>query len=308
MSVRIIVYLGTAYLAWLGLSMVLGPQVWFEATPGVEHTGGYNGHFIIDIGFAFLVSAVLLAIGAWRASRGLMLAGLAWPVLHAGFHVFELAVHGPASLAALVTQGGGVILPVIVLAVAAHFTAGLAPGAGHRTIMHRFLKQFERQWNYDASYQHEIIDMAPQTVEPFMAFQSLASYRGTAPDAVLAGATLAAVLHEDCGPCAQLNVDMLLSMGAPAAELRALIARDFDAASQDGVTGFRFAEALIARHPDCERLRAQLVEHHGSQAPLAVAYAVLVTRSYPLLKRALGHAQSCQRLDVDGENAKVGAP
>lgn len=304
---RAIVYLGAAYLAWNGFFMLLAPQAWYASTPGVDHTGAYNVHFIIDIGFAFLVSSVLLAIGAWRASRALMLAGLAWPVLHAGFYIYELLLHGPATPAALVTEIAGVILPVLILLVAAHFTASLNPGAGHGRMLHAFLRRFEAQWNYDASYQHEIINMAPQTVEPFMSFQSLTQYRGGAPTGLLGGAALASVLHEDCGPCAQLVIDMLEAQAMPASDVRALIDRDFAAASDEACLGYRFAEALIARAPESEELRQRIADEYGSQACLALAYTMLVTRSYPLLKRALGYAQSCQRLEVAGESRKVGA-
>ena len=52
-------------------------------------------------------------------------------------------------------------------------------------------------------------------------------------------------------------------------------------------------------------LRHAITRQYGKSAALAAAYAVLVARSYPLLKRALGHGQACLRLSVDGETLNV---
>lgn len=305
MIARPIVYAGAAFFAWIGLTMIAGSQDWYQSTPGVPETGGYNPHFIVDIGFAFLVSAGCLAAGAWMVSRPLMLAGLAWPALHAGFHLLELVTHGPASPAALVTELAGVVAPVGLIAVACFFVPGLPPGLGAKSLMHALTRRFERQWRYDAAYLHEIADLAPETLVTFQQFQTLARYRGDASPDLLAGATLAAVLREDCGPCAQLNIDMLQAFGTDPAQIRALVKRDFDAASSGTVLGFRFAEHLIDGHPETDALRELIAEQYGPRATLALAYAVLVTRSYPMLKRALGHGQACLKLDVGGESTAV---
>ena len=35
-------------------------------------------------------------------------------------------------------------------------------------LMHRGTRAFERQWNYDASYVHELIDIDPPTAATFL--------------------------------------------------------------------------------------------------------------------------------------------
>ena len=97
-----------------------------------------------------------------------------------------------------------------------------------RNLQHKLTERFERQWSYDASYLHEIIEMAPDTLVRFQQFQALASFQGAAPDLLTAGATLGAMLEEDCGPCAQLTVDMLLARGVSPSVINALIDGAFD--------------------------------------------------------------------------------
>ena len=39
------------------LAMIVSPQFWYDTLPGVAERGAFNGHFIRDIGCAFLVVA-----------------------------------------------------------------------------------------------------------------------------------------------------------------------------------------------------------------------------------------------------------
>lgn len=302
---RLTVYACALILIALGLAMLLDGALWYTLTPGVIATGPYNPHFVADIGFAFLASGMVLGIGAWMGHRTLMLAGISWPALHAGLHAFGLVTMGPASTAALWAELLGVIAPVIAAGIALFHVPAFSPGFGGRTLQHRLTEQFERQWSYDASYLHEISEMAPDTLVRFQTFQGLAAYQGAAPSLLLAGATLGAMLEEDCGPCAQLTVDMVLARGVSPSVVRALIDGDHENTEPSAVLGFRFAQALMHGNEALPELRHAITRQYGKSAVLAAAYAVLVARSYPLLKRALGHGQACLRLSVDGETLNV---
>lgn len=305
MFARLIVYACALVLIATGLVMLFHGPLWYAITPGVMMTGPYNAHFVLDIGFAFLTSGLVLAVGGWMGSRSLMIAGLSWPALHAALHLVGLVTMGPASAAALWTELFGVIAPVLAAGIALSHVPVLSPGFGGRSLQHRMTEQFERQWSYDASYLHEITEMAPDTLVRFQTFQGLAAYQGAAPSLLIAGATLGAMLEEDCGPCAQLTVDMLLARGVSPSVIKALIEGELESTEQSAALGFRFAQALMRRDESVQELRHAITRLYGQSAALAVAYAVLVARSYPLLKRALGHGQACLRLMVAGESRTV---
>lgn len=88
-----------ALAAWHGFNgffMLLVPARWYESVPGVTHTGAFNGHFIADIGIAFLASAVGLALAARKSGRiaaALLIAPTAFLGGHAVLHVVEFS-HG----------------------------------------------------------------------------------------------------------------------------------------------------------------------------------------------------------------------
>jgi hypothetical protein len=85
-------------LAWIlgilaaanGVFMLAAPAAWYAIAPGVPNTGPLNGHFIRDIGAAFLVSGGSLVWFA-RDPRGrpAALACAAFFVLHALVHLSD---------------------------------------------------------------------------------------------------------------------------------------------------------------------------------------------------------------------------
>lgn len=88
-----------------------------------------------------------------------------------------------------------------------------------------------------------------------------------------------------------------LEAGVSPDMLRACLQRRFADAGAAGL-GFRFAEAAISGSPVADDLRSEIERKYGQRAVLAAAFAAATSRAYPVLKRALGHGQACQRLEI----------
>lgn len=82
--------------------------------------------------------------------------------------------------------------------------------------------------------------------------------------------------------------------------VRALVARDLPRLTSDALLGLRLADAVLA-HELTDDIRAEVVARFGQRGLVTLAYAIAATRIYPTMKRALGHAHTCERLSVDGE-------
>jgi hypothetical protein len=107
-----LVLLGLLHLG-NGLWMLIAPDGWYAAVPGVSMTGPINHHFIADIGLAFVVSGAGLLLGArnMRMAGAFAVAGAAWPALHALLHVWGWVHMGfPATAAVAVSESVGVVL------------------------------------------------------------------------------------------------------------------------------------------------------------------------------------------------------
>ena len=115
------------YLLWVigavtilnGVGMYVVPQDWFLAVPGVPETGPFNGHFVRDVGAAYVASgtAVILAVQIRAAQLPLLIVASIFSGGHALRHVVEWGtVEGarhnwPADAAA-------VVLPALIVLIA----------------------------------------------------------------------------------------------------------------------------------------------------------------------------------------------
>jgi uncharacterized protein DUF4345 len=74
----------------IGVTMLFGPQSFYDLVPGVYETGPFNPHFVRDVGSAFLVAGAGLIwlardARAWPAA----LAGAGFLALHALIHLWD---------------------------------------------------------------------------------------------------------------------------------------------------------------------------------------------------------------------------
>lgn len=106
--------LGFAMLA-NGSWMLVAPEGWYWAIPGVPDRGPFNQHFVRDLGIIYSMTGIGLILGALQPQQrfGYWWAPCFWLVGHALFHVWEVLVGlcGPASL---LQDFAGVTLPALI--------------------------------------------------------------------------------------------------------------------------------------------------------------------------------------------------
>ena len=169
-------------------------------------------------------------------------------------------------------------------------------------LMRRGIAAFERQWNYDAGYLHEIIEASPRAAWMFSRAAAIGKYRKDVPAAAWAAAAITAVRHEDCGPCTQLGVSMAEKAGVDPKVLRAVLTENVDEMPDDVALAWRFTRATIDHDPAADWHREEIVRRWGQRAVISLAFAMVASRVYPTVKYAMGLGKDCSRVVV------VGAP
>ncbi len=169
-----------------------------------------------------------------------------------------------------------------------------------RWLLRRAVARFERQWNYDASYVREIIDVSPRAAWRFLSAARLGTYCPDVPAEALVAAGITAVRSEDCGPCTQLATAMAERRGVDPAILRAILEDDVAAMPDDAALAWRFTKATLAHDPAADDYRAVILERWGPRAVVALAFAITTARIYPTVKYAMGHGKACTRVVVGG--------
>ncbi|MEG3146474.1 hypothetical protein U1839_17615 [Sphingomonas sp. RT2P30] len=110
------------FLLGNGLVMLVDPQRWYVAVPGVTRTGPFNQHFLRDIGLVYVMigAGFLAGVRLPRERPLLWAAATLWLAGHALFHVWEVAV-GICGSAALWIDFPGVTAPALLgAALTAH--------------------------------------------------------------------------------------------------------------------------------------------------------------------------------------------
>jgi uncharacterized protein YjeT (DUF2065 family) len=289
-----------------GLLMLLDPARWYAIVPGVPETGPFNPHFVRDIGAAYVVTGVAVAWLA-RDARAVpaALAGALFLTLHALVHIAD-AIAGWPHTDHFLSDLVAVFAPA---AIALWLVSSSTPISRRNPmlswLMKRRLDAFERDTGYDVSYVREMLAADAKAVIALFKVQDMSRYRKGVPADAWYAAGLVGALAEDCGPCTQLGVTMAEREGVAADTLRAIVAGDLRAMSDDVVLAYRFAKASLAHDLAADELRAEIVKRWGERGLISLAFALAASRVFPTVKYALGHGKTCARLTVGGKPLPV---
>ena len=102
-----------AFAAANGARMALDPLGWFASIPELGLTGAANGHFIRDVGTAYLAAATSLALAAFRPAQGFggLLVAAVFMGGHGIGHLVDIAEGCAARPGGTPLDWFGVILP-----------------------------------------------------------------------------------------------------------------------------------------------------------------------------------------------------
>jgi hypothetical protein len=167
-------------------------------------------------------------------------------------------------------------------------------------VLRKGIRKFERDWNYDAGYMHDLVDASPRAAWLFSRVAALGQFRRDIPIEAWYAAGITAVREEDCGPCTQLGVAMAERAGVSPAVLRAVLSDDPGAMPPDVALVWRFTRATLAHDPVADEYREEIVKRWGRRALVSLAFAITAARLYPTAKYALGHGKACMRVVVGG--------
>jgi hypothetical protein len=304
---RVILAIGLGLLlAANGFLMLADPAQWYGMVPGVPETGPFNPHFVRDIGAAYVVTGVALAVLALdERTVPAALAGALFLTLHALVHVAD-AITGQLHMDHILSDLVTVFAPaVIALWLVLSSTPISRRNPMLSWLMKRRLDAFERDTGYDTTYVREMLAADVGAVMTLFKVQGMARYRKDVPREPWYAAALVGVLTEDCGPCTQLGITMAEREGVNPDTLRAIVAGDLRAMPDDVVLAYRFAKASLAHDAAADELREEIVKRWGQRGLISLAFALTSSRVYPTVKYALGHGKTCTRLTVGGKPLPV---
>jgi len=175
-------------------------------------------------------------------------------------------------------------------------------------LLHRQIAAFEKSFDYDMGYVHEMLETSRPAFWRFHRFTGMSRHAEGLPSAAYFAAKIAAALGEDCGPCTQLVTTMPERQGVAPEVLRAVLEGDTTRMGADAELGYRFARATLAHDIEADGLRDQVIARWGHKAVVTLALAIASARVYPTVKYAMGHGKTCMRVRVGGIDTRPNAP
>jgi alkylhydroperoxidase family enzyme len=290
--------------------MLFAAEAWYRAVPGVAATGPFNHHFVGDVGLAFLAAAVALFAGSLKPDR---LAGFALPVAvflagHAILHLIGFGLHEHAG-GTWFADAGAIHLPALIA-----LWLGLPPpprrvvgAALAGRLSEAMIRYGERKLGVTLDYLREVAANAPAAFRMLGRVSQLGQSLKPAERHATHMATLGAAMHDDCGTCVQIHINLARQEGVAEDVLRRAVMGEVGTLPPPLAASFRFGEAVAANDPEMHELREKLEAEFGKRAVIEMAIGIAFARFYPSIKRALGHAKSCAvlRLDFGGAHARA---
>ena len=291
-----------ALLAANAAYMLLDAAGWYQAVPGVVATGPFNHHFVGDIGLAFLAASVALLAGSLRPGR---LAAMALPAAiflagHASLHLVGYGLHAQSG-GTLGTDLFAIHLPAVLtiwLALPAPPKSVLGAALSGR-LSEAMIRFGEKKLGVTLDYLREIAAGAPYVFRLLTRMSVLGQSLRPHDRAAAHLAGLGAAMHDDCGTCVQIHINLARADGVPEDVLRRAVTGEAASLPALLAESFRFGAAVAANDAEMHELRERLEQALGKRAVIEMSVGIAFARFYPTLKRALGHARSCAVLRFD---------
>ncbi len=169
----------------------------------------------------------------------------------------------------------------------------------------RILHRFSQRYGYNTGYLEMLLKESPAAFFKFAPLMKASRHREVIPIEASFAAGITGAKAEDCGPCAQLVVDMALEAGVPKDQIEAVVCRDVRAMNDDVVLAFRFADAVVRRSADEDEHREAIRARWGQKGVVDLSFALQMGRMFPMMKAALGYAKDCRRISVGGKEIDV---
>ena len=167
-----------------------------------------------------------------------------------------------------------------------------------RWIIGKKLNAVERDLGESADYLRFMVGASLPSFLKFTKVLAVAEHRRKLPIDAHHVARIVATRDEDCGTCVRIEIRLAKKAGVPIDVVRAVVERAPERLPERLADVYRFTESVVTARYDEAPLRERIRAAYGDAALVELALAIAACRVFPIVKRTLGFAASCARVDV----------
>lgn len=165
----------------------------------------------------------------------------------------------------------------------------------NKAIASYLLSDFKNKYGYDVGYLEHMAEISPGAFYRYLLCTPLSSYRTEAPLEPFMVAKMVATKHFDCGPCLNLIINIAREAKLDDKTIHAALTHNSSPLSADADLAMRYANAVIEQDaPVLQELEGEIVQRWGERALNDLAIGIAFAAFYPILRRGLGQAHSCE--------------
>lgn len=168
-----------------------------------------------------------------------------------------------------------------------------------RYMILRKIDSVERRFGVPMDYVRHIIQTSLRSFFKFAKVLGAANYRRVLPTGPYHVARIVSTRDADCGTCLQLEVNEAKRAGLDHKVLRAVVDGNVDALDEESADVYRFAEAVVTANGKDQELRERMRLRYGDEGLIELSMAMAVCRFFPVMKRGLGYATSCRKVEIE---------
>ena len=160
-------------------------------------------------------------------------------------------------------------------------------------ISRALIRRSERQFGVKFEYIHEIAQTDLGLLLRYNKVFSFLDPNKKAPRPAYHTARLRGAIAADCGTCVEAEINLATRKGMDAEMIDQVLTRDYAKLSKELAAVATLADAVVERREDDPTARAIVRSAYGDAGLIEVCYAMNGAALLPGVKRALGHATSC---------------
>ena len=164
-------------------------------------------------------------------------------------------------------------------------------------LANRIISQAERRVDAPMPYLRTLADASGAAFSKWLLAMPATMHRSAAPKTAWHLARLGATQGQDCGTCVQVIVNDALREGVSAETLRAALTAPETLGEVDGLA-LAFGRAVATQDPDVLDRAAEVEAAFGHEGHVELAMAVAMCHIFPVVKRGLGLAVACSRVEI----------
>ncbi len=155
------------------------------------------------------------------------------------------------------------------------------------------LNSSEKKLGEPVDWARKLLGSSRSAVFKYFLTTPLAGHRKYATAEQIAAAKIRTVMHESCGSCVQIEINLSIQSGVTSEIIKSIVENRYEQLPGDISLIARYTDSVLKRDLDEAELRENIKRELGEEMFSEIALAIATAQFHPTVKRAMGFGSVC---------------